>query len=90
NRHAAETDLEIPAQAINMAATQSQEARVRAYKAGQDEARVGIALDQVTAAARQPSAPLLPPMRKALIAGATLGQIAGRLRQEFGEYRAPA
>lgn len=90
NRHAAETDLEIPAQAINMAATQRQEDRVRAYKAGQDEARVGTALDQVTAAARQPSAPLLPPMRKALIAGATLGQIAGRLRQEFGEYRAPA
>jgi methylmalonyl-CoA mutase N-terminal domain/subunit len=31
---------------------------------------------------------LLPPMREALRAGATLGQVAGALRATFGEYRA--
>ncbi len=90
NRYAAEDEIEIPAQAIDAAATQRQENRVRAYKAAQDSARVGLALDEVTAAAREPAQPLLVPMREALISGATLGQIAGRLRQEFGEYRAPA
>lgn len=90
NRHAAEDALEIPAQAIDVAATQRQEARVRAYKAAQDPARVRAALVAVTSAAREPNCPLLVPMRDALVAGATLGQIAGRLRQEFGEYRAPA
>jgi len=30
---------------------------------------------------------LLPVLREALLAGATLGQICGRLRQVWGEYR---
>ena len=63
---------------------------MRAYKAAQDAGEVGLALDDVTAAAQEPTRSLLVPMRAALTAGATLGQIAGRLRQEFGEYRAPA
>jgi methylmalonyl-CoA mutase N-terminal domain/subunit len=89
NRYAADDEVEMPAQTIDAAATQRQEERVRAYKNAQDQAKVGAALDEVTAAAREPSRPLLLPMREALLAGATLGQIAGRLRQEFGEYRAP-
>ena len=72
------------------AATQRQEERVRTYKAAQNTGRVAAALDLVTTAAQTPARSLLIPMREALLAGATLGQIAGRLRQEFGEYRAPA
>jgi methylmalonyl-CoA mutase N-terminal domain/subunit len=90
NRYAAEDEVEIPAQAIDPAATRRQEERVKAYKAAQDGARVITALDGVTDAARDSAQPLLVPMRQALLAGATLGQISGRLRQEFGEYRAPA
>jgi methylmalonyl-CoA mutase N-terminal domain/subunit len=90
NRYAAEDEVEIPAQTIDAAATRRQEDRVRAYKAAQDVSKVSNALDGVTAAVQAESEPLLAPMREALIAGATLGQIAGRLRQEFGEYRAPA
>lgn len=90
NRYAAEDEIEIPAQVIDAAATKRQEDRVRAYKANQDAGRVTAALDSVTAAARKPAEPLLVPMRVALISGATLGQITNRLRQEFGEYRAPA
>ncbi|MCA9876595.1 MAG: methylmalonyl-CoA mutase, partial [Thermomicrobiales bacterium] len=90
NRYAAENEIEIPAQAIDSAATQRQEERVRTYKAAQNTGRVAAALDLVTTAAQTPARSLLIPMREALLAGATLGQIAGRLRQEFGEYRAPA
>lgn len=90
NRYAADDEVEIPAQAIDAAATRRQEERVRAYKASQDARQVDAALDAVTSAAKDQTQPLLEPMREALIAGATLGQIAGRLRQEFGEYRAPA
>lgn len=90
NKYAADDEVDIPVQVIDAAATRRQEERVRAYKAAQDTAKVGIALDAVTAAAKDPAQSLLLPMRQALISGATLGQIAGRLRQEFGEYRAPA
>ena len=90
NRYAADDEIETPAQVIDDAATRRQEDRVREYKAAQHTARVAAALDAVTGAAKAPTEPLLAPMREALIAGATLGQIVGRLRQEFGEYRAPA
>lgn len=90
NRFAADDEVEIPAQIIDAAATQRQVERVRSYKAAQDARSVGSALDAVTAAAQDSNQPLLVPMRHALLAGATLGQVAGRLRREFGEYRAPA
>ncbi|MFN8663282.1 MAG: methylmalonyl-CoA mutase family protein [Thermomicrobiales bacterium] len=90
NRYTAEDEVEMPAQAIDVVATQRQVDRVRAYKAAQNPARVEMALDVISASARDSARPLLVPMRDALLSGATLGQIAGRLRLEFGEYRAPA
>ena len=42
-------------------------------------------LEEVRAAARG-TANLLPPMREALRARATVGEVCGVLRQEFGEY----
>ncbi|MFT4036868.1 MAG: methylmalonyl-CoA mutase family protein [Thermomicrobiales bacterium] len=90
NKFATEGEVEIPAQIIDNAATQRQAERVRAYKAAQDAEAVQRALDDVRSAARDASVNLLRPMRAALLAGGTLGQIAGVLRQEYGEYRAPA
>ena len=58
-----------------------------AHKAAQDRVVVDGALETVRAAAMSDTN-LLPPMREALRAGATLGQIANTLRALFGEYRA--
>jgi len=58
---------------------------VRSFKENRDAAAVTGALGDVTTAARG-SANLLYPMKAALAAGATLGEVADVLRVEFGEY----
>jgi methylmalonyl-CoA mutase N-terminal domain/subunit len=74
-------------QRIDRAAVDKQVARVSAYKAAQDRALVDAALDRVDAAARG-NDNLLPIMKDAFLAGATLGQIVLALKQIFGEHRA--
>ena len=86
NRHADAEPTHVPIQRIDAAATERQVARVAAYKARQDVAAVEQALAAVADAARGTDN-LLPPMKRALEAGATLGQVAGVLRGVFGEHR---
>jgi methylmalonyl-CoA mutase N-terminal domain/subunit len=76
-------------QRIDEEGVRRQIARVREHKAAQDRAAVERALTTVSLVASG-SENLLPPMREALRAGATLGQIGDTLREAFGEYRAPA
>ena len=61
--------------------------RVQAYKIAQDGETIACVLDEVRRAA-EGTDNLLPPMKRALLAGATLGQIANALRDVFGEHRA--
>ena len=89
NRFVADEEVQIPLQRIDEEAVRRQIERVRAYKEAQDRDAVDRALADVQAAAESAGQDLLTPMREALRAGATLGQIAGRLRSVFGEYRAP-
>jgi len=70
---------------IDPALQQRQIDRLREYKAARDQAAVSGALGAVGAAAKG-SDNLLVPMRAALQAGATLGEIADALRAEFGTY----
>src|SRR5699024_10492160 len=63
-----------------------QMARVTAYKAEQDRDAVDAALARVREVAAGEDN-LLPIMKEALLAGATLGQVANALRDVFGEYR---
>jgi methylmalonyl-CoA mutase N-terminal domain/subunit len=88
NRYVDEEDIDISVQRIDEEAVGRQIERVRAYKAAQNRAEVDAALERVAAVAAA-EANLLPPMREALRAGATLGQIGATLRSMFGEYRAP-
>jgi len=60
--------------------------RVRALRARRPHAPWAQAVDAVEAAARS-GANLLPPMVEAVLAWATVGEIAGRLRSVFGEHR---
>jgi methylmalonyl-CoA mutase N-terminal domain/subunit len=62
---------------------------LRRLRAERDGARVRAALQAVDKAARG-SDNLLPPIREALRAYATVGEVAGVLRESFGEYRPKA
>jgi methylmalonyl-CoA mutase N-terminal domain/subunit len=64
-----------------------QKASLTAFKADRDLARVEALLADVTAAARG-TQNLLVPMKEALRANATLGEVSDALRAVFGVYRA--
>jgi methylmalonyl-CoA mutase N-terminal domain/subunit len=89
NRFADDGAVTVPVQRIDEESVRQQIARVREHKAAQDRAAVERALTAVSSVASG-SENLLPPMREALRAGATLGQIGDTLREAFGEYLAPA
>ena len=73
---------------IDPAFQQAQAERVRSLKAGdrRDNAEVAARLEDVHAAARG-TQNLLHPMRAALAAKATLGEVSDALREEFGTYQ---
>jgi methylmalonyl-CoA mutase N-terminal domain/subunit len=73
-------------QAIDEEEVTRQVERVRALRAGRDDATVRRTLAAVEDAARG-TTNLLPPMREALRARATLGEVSDVLRGVFGEYR---
>ncbi|MEZ5298367.1 MAG: methylmalonyl-CoA mutase family protein, partial [Ilumatobacteraceae bacterium] len=62
-----------------------QQERLAAYKANRDLAAVHARLDDVRTAARGTDN-LLYPMKEALRAGATLGEVSDALRDVFGVY----
>jgi methylmalonyl-CoA mutase N-terminal domain/subunit len=65
---------------------QTQRARLATVRAGRDSGAVASALEQVRATAVGTDN-LLPPIRTALAASATLGEICDVLRQVFGTYQ---
>src|SRR5690606_6969796 len=86
NKYVEDETIHVPIQRIDQEAVERQIARVAEYKARQDRTAVGAALARVEEAARG-TENLLPVMKEALLAGATLGQIVDALRQVFGEHR---
>ncbi|CAN5753196.1 methylmalonyl-CoA mutase family protein [soil metagenome] len=66
-----------------------QVAALAARRAARDETLVGNSLQTLLAAART-DANLVPPLLDAVRVEATLGEICGALRTEWGEYREPA
>jgi methylmalonyl-CoA mutase N-terminal domain/subunit len=86
NKYAEHETVHVPIQRIDQEAVARQTARVTEYKTRQDAEQVSAALGRVETAARGEDN-LLPVMKEALIAGATLGQIANALRGVFGEHR---
>jgi methylmalonyl-CoA mutase, N-terminal domain len=87
NRYAEEEGVDVPLQVIDEDAVRRQVERVRAHKSAQDRPAIARTLSGVESTADSVGN-LLPPMREALRAGATLGQIVDTLRSIFGEYRA--
>ncbi len=64
----------------------AQKSRLAAYKANRDPSAVDATLEAVRAAARGDDN-VLYPMKDALRAGATLGEVSDALRDVFGQYR---
>jgi methylmalonyl-CoA mutase N-terminal domain/subunit len=71
--------------AIDPAVQERQVARLRRVYAERDNARVGTCLDAVRAAARS-TTNMLPPLKEALAAYASIGEVCAVLREEWGEY----
>jgi methylmalonyl-CoA mutase N-terminal domain/subunit len=70
---------------IDPALERGQRDRLAAFKAARDDTAVHARLDDVRAAARG-SQNLLAPMKEALRANATLGEVSDALRDVFGTY----
>lgn len=89
NRHAEKNDDSSPIKLhkIDQEMVAGQVARTAAYKQNQDRAAVDAAL-QVVRDVAAGTDNLLPSMKQALLAGATMGQVAYALRDVFGEHRA--
>src|SRR3954471_12013935 len=85
NRYAEEESVDVPLQVIDDDAVRRQVERVRTHKSAQDRPAVERTLSQVAATASS-GGNLLPSMREALRAGATLGQVVDTMRSLFGEY----
>jgi len=64
----------------------SQRERLAAFKANREMAQVSARLAEVSETARG-TGNLLPPMKEALRAGATLGEVSDALREVFGTYQ---
>jgi methylmalonyl-CoA mutase N-terminal domain/subunit len=82
-----EKDATVPILRIDQSGVDQQIRRVSDYKAKQDQLQIEQHLNRVRAGASG-TENLLPLMKQAFLDGATLGQVAGALRDVFGEYRA--
>jgi methylmalonyl-CoA mutase N-terminal domain/subunit len=87
NAFVEEESARVPILRIDQEGVERQIERVRAYKAAQDLTHVEPAIAAVRETAKSGDN-LLPVMKSAFLRGATLGQIAGALREIFGQHRA--
>ncbi len=85
NAHREDDEQPVPIHRIDPAIEAAQVERLARLRAARDNAAVEARLAEVREAARDGSN-LLYPMREALRARATVGEVCGVLRREFGEY----
>jgi len=74
---------------VDPEAEKRQVARLRRHKESREQGAVDARLAELTAVAER-DGNLLPPMKEALRAGASIGEVCGTLREVFGEYRGGA
>jgi methylmalonyl-CoA mutase N-terminal domain/subunit len=86
NKFTSEEATDVPVLKIDSERERSQVERLKQFKSKRNAAEVAARLDDVRAAARG-SDNLLYPMRAALKANATLGEVSDALRDVFGVYR---
>ena len=89
NQFQTETESRVPTLRIDQAIERQQAERVRAVRARRDSSAADAALDKLEVAARG-NENLLPRILDSVEAYATVGEISGRLRKVWGEYRETA
>jgi methylmalonyl-CoA mutase N-terminal domain/subunit len=86
NRFTVDDEPEPPVLVVDPALERGQVERLTRFKADRDRAAVAARLDDLQAAARG-TQNLLPVMKEALRANATLGEVSDALREVFGVYQ---
>ncbi|MFO7548904.1 MAG: methylmalonyl-CoA mutase family protein [Acidimicrobiia bacterium] len=86
NRFVDEAHTEVPVMTVDPGLEADQRARLTAWREARDGEAVAAGLDAVEQAARGDDN-LLYPMRRALAAGATVGEVSDALRRVFGVHR---
>jgi methylmalonyl-CoA mutase, N-terminal domain len=71
---------------VDPEAERAQVERLKAFRAGRDQARAEQRLDQLRDACRGDEN-LLPPIREALRDSCSMGEVCGAMRDVFGEYK---
>jgi methylmalonyl-CoA mutase, N-terminal domain len=71
---------------VDPEAERAQVERLKAFKAGRDQALADRRLDELRAACRD-NDNLLPPIRAALKDSCSLGEVCGAIREVFGDYQ---
>ncbi len=89
NKFVTDTIDDVDILKVDPEAEKRQVARLKRHKESRDQAAVDARLADLTAAA-EGDANLLPPMKEALRAGASIGEVSGALRDVFGEYKGGA
>ena len=86
NRFQGETDTEVPVLDVHPELEERQKDRLAEWRSQRDRVATERGLDNVESLASSDTN-LLPAMKAALAAGATVGEISDRLRNVFGVYR---
>ena len=89
NKFVTDTIDDVDILKVDPEAERRQVARLKKHKESRDQAAVDARLAELADAARG-DVNLLPPMKEALRAGASIGEVSGTLRDEFGEYQGGA
>jgi methylmalonyl-CoA mutase N-terminal domain/subunit len=86
NKYVTDTTDDVEILRVDPESEREQVERLEAFKANRDQDEVAKRLEELRATARGTDN-LLHPIRSALKANATIGEVCGVMREEFGEYR---
>ena len=87
NRFAVDDDGSIPVLEVDVALEEGQKAALRTRRARRDNSGVDAHLERVSVVAGSDEN-LMPSIKAALAAGATVGDVSDALRKVFGRHRA--
>lgn len=90
NEYVVDEQLKVPLLRMDEAGARHQIARLNRVRAERDNSAVQAKLDAIRDGANKPNINLMPLFTDAVKAYATLGEIMGVLRKEWGEYKEPA
>jgi methylmalonyl-CoA mutase N-terminal domain/subunit len=89
NKFVTDTIDDVDILKIDPEAERRQVERLKRHKEARDQAAVDARLTELEAVAAG-DGNLLPPLKEALRAGASIGEVCGTMREVFGEYRGGA